>query len=114
MTDELAQRYDTQVEVLFNGAANATRRQALPPLWEVFAGRDQRRLSFSTLAAGRAAFSISSNRPGLGCPRSASFRFDGAWKALEPHGAVLASYITPKAIAASSHDRREHVLQRCR
>src|ERR1700730_201195 len=44
----------------------------------------------------------------------ASFRFDGAWKALEPHGAVLASYITPKAIAASSHDRREHVLQRCR
>ena len=44
----------------------------------------------------------------------ASFRFDGAWKALEPHGAVLASYITPKAIPASSHDRREHVLQRCR
>jgi len=43
-----------------------------------------------------------------------SFRFDGAWKALEPHGAVLASYITPKAIAASSHDRRQHVLQRCR
>ena len=30
----------------------------------------------------------------------ASFRFDGAWKALEPHGAVLASFITPKAIAA--------------
>jgi phosphohistidine phosphatase len=29
----------------------------------------------------------------------ASFRFDGAWKALEPHGAVLASFITPKAIA---------------
>ena len=44
----------------------------------------------------------------------ASFRFDGAWKALEPHGAVLASYITPKAIAASSNDRREHDVQRCR
>jgi phosphohistidine phosphatase len=29
----------------------------------------------------------------------ASFRFDGAWKALEPHGAVLASFITPKAVA---------------
>ena len=28
----------------------------------------------------------------------ASFRFDGAWKALEPHGAMLASFITPKAI----------------
>ena len=26
----------------------------------------------------------------------ASFRFDGAWKALEPHGALLASFITPK------------------
>jgi phosphohistidine phosphatase len=29
----------------------------------------------------------------------ASFRFDGAWKALEPHGAALVSFITPKAIA---------------
>jgi phosphohistidine phosphatase len=44
----------------------------------------------------------------------ASFRYDGAWKALEPYGAVLTSYTTPKAIAASSNDRREHVLQRCR
>src|SRR5205807_2443860 len=32
MTDDSARRYDTQVEVLFNGTANATRRQALPPL----------------------------------------------------------------------------------
>jgi hypothetical protein len=30
MTDDSAKRYDTQVEVLFNGTANATRRQALP------------------------------------------------------------------------------------
>src|SRR5205807_672867 len=30
MTDESAQLYDTQVEVLFSGAANATRRQAIP------------------------------------------------------------------------------------
>jgi phosphohistidine phosphatase len=29
----------------------------------------------------------------------ARFRFDGAWKALEPHGAVLTSFITPKTIA---------------
>jgi phosphohistidine phosphatase len=29
----------------------------------------------------------------------ASFRYDGAWKALEPHGAVLVSFKTPKAIA---------------
>ena len=40
MTDDLAQRYETQVKVLFNGTANATRRQALPQLHEVFAGRD--------------------------------------------------------------------------
>jgi hypothetical protein len=33
----------------------------------------------------------------------ASFRFDGAWKALEPRGAVLASYITPKAIAVTGY-----------
>jgi phosphohistidine phosphatase len=44
----------------------------------------------------------------------ASFRFDGAWKALAPQGALLASFITPKSIAELSHDRREHVLQRCR
>src|SRR5262249_6742713 len=29
LTEDSAQRYDTQVEVLFNGSANATRRQAL-------------------------------------------------------------------------------------
>ncbi|MGO9723016.1 MAG: SixA phosphatase family protein [Methylocella sp.] len=44
----------------------------------------------------------------------ASFRFDGAWKALEPHGALLVSFITPKSIAEFLHDRREQVLQRCR
>src|SRR5258707_13769760 len=38
MTDDSAKRYDTQVEVLFNWTANATRRQALPQLHEVFAG----------------------------------------------------------------------------
>ncbi len=56
MTDESAQRYDTQVEVLFIGAANATRRQALPPLREVFAGRDQRRLSLLDVGCGTGRF----------------------------------------------------------
>ena len=37
MTDNSAELYDTQVEVLFNGSANAIRRQALPQLHEVFA-----------------------------------------------------------------------------
>src|SRR5258708_28529036 len=42
MTHESPQRYDTQVEVLLNGTSNATRRQALRPLHEVFSGSDQR------------------------------------------------------------------------
>jgi ubiquinone/menaquinone biosynthesis C-methylase UbiE len=52
MTHESAQRYDTQVEVLLNGTANAIRRQALPPLHEVFAGRDQRRLRLLDAGCG--------------------------------------------------------------
>jgi ubiquinone/menaquinone biosynthesis C-methylase UbiE len=56
MTDESARRYDTQVEVLFNGAANAIRRQALPPLREVFAGRDQRSLSLLDAGCGTGRF----------------------------------------------------------
>jgi ubiquinone/menaquinone biosynthesis C-methylase UbiE len=52
MTPESAQRYDTQVEVLLHGTANATRRQALPPLLEVFAGRDQRRLRLLDVGCG--------------------------------------------------------------
>jgi ubiquinone/menaquinone biosynthesis C-methylase UbiE len=56
MTRDSAQRYDTQVEVLFNGTANATRRQALPPLHEVFAGRDQRRLRLLDVGCGTGRF----------------------------------------------------------
>jgi ubiquinone/menaquinone biosynthesis C-methylase UbiE len=52
MTDESASRYDTQVEVLFNGTANAIRRQALPQLREVFARRDQRKLRLLDLGCG--------------------------------------------------------------
>lgn len=56
MTPESAQRYDTQVEVLFKGTANAIRRQALPPLQEVFAGRDQRRLRLLDVGCGTGRF----------------------------------------------------------
>ena len=54
MTDELASQ--PQVEVLFNGTANATRRQALPPLHEVFAGRDQRKLRLLDIGCGTGRF----------------------------------------------------------
>jgi ubiquinone/menaquinone biosynthesis C-methylase UbiE len=56
MTAESAQRYDTQVEVLFNGSANAIRRQALPPLAELFARRDQRRLRLLDVGCGTGRF----------------------------------------------------------
>lgn len=56
MTDDSARRCDTQVEVLFNGTANATRRQALPQLHEVFAGRDQRRLRLLDVGCGTGRF----------------------------------------------------------
>jgi ubiquinone/menaquinone biosynthesis C-methylase UbiE len=56
LTDESADRYDTQVEVLFRGTANAMRRQALPPLAEVFAGRDQRKLRLIDIGCGTGRF----------------------------------------------------------
>jgi ubiquinone/menaquinone biosynthesis C-methylase UbiE len=56
MTQESAQRYDTQVEILFKETANAIRRQALPPLHEILAGRDQRRLRFLDVGCGTGRF----------------------------------------------------------
>src|SRR5438876_1561252 len=56
LTEDSAQRYDIQVEVLFNGSANATRRQALVPLYEIFAGRDQRRLKLLDVGCGTGRF----------------------------------------------------------
>jgi ubiquinone/menaquinone biosynthesis C-methylase UbiE len=56
LTEESADRYDTQVEVLFKGTANAMRRQALPPLAEIVAGRDQRTLRLIDLGCGTGRF----------------------------------------------------------
>jgi ubiquinone/menaquinone biosynthesis C-methylase UbiE len=56
MTEDSAQRYDTQVEVFFTGTANAMRRQALPPLHEVFAQRDQRQLRLLDVGCGTGRF----------------------------------------------------------
>jgi ubiquinone/menaquinone biosynthesis C-methylase UbiE len=56
LTEESADRYDTQVEVLFKGTANAMRRQALPPLAEAFAGLDQRKLRLVDIGCGTGRF----------------------------------------------------------
>ena len=56
MTDDSAERYDTQVEVLFKGTANAMRRQALPQLFEVFSGHNQRALRLIDLGCGTGRF----------------------------------------------------------
>ncbi len=56
MTEDSARLYDTQVETLFYGSANVMRRQALPPLHEIFAGRDQRRLSLLDIGCGTGRF----------------------------------------------------------
>jgi ubiquinone/menaquinone biosynthesis C-methylase UbiE len=56
LTRNSAEIYDTQVEVLFNGSANAIRRQALPQLHEIFAGRDQRKLKVIEIGCGTGRF----------------------------------------------------------
>ena len=56
MTEESARLYDMQVEVLFSGAANAMRRQALVPIAEFLRGRDQRRVAFADIACGPGTF----------------------------------------------------------
>lgn len=56
MTEESARIYDMQVEVLFSGAANAMRRQALVPIAEALRGRDQRRVAYADIATGTGVF----------------------------------------------------------
>jgi ubiquinone/menaquinone biosynthesis C-methylase UbiE len=56
MTEESARLYDMQVEVLFSGAANAMRRQALVPMAEEIKGRDQRRIAYADIACGPGSF----------------------------------------------------------
>jgi len=56
MTDDSAERYDTQVEVRSTATGNAMRRQALPQLHEVFSGRDQRKLKLLDIGCGTGRF----------------------------------------------------------
>jgi ubiquinone/menaquinone biosynthesis C-methylase UbiE len=56
LTEESARLYDTQVEVLFSGTANAMRRQCLVPIAKFMHGRDQRQVSLVDVAAGTGRF----------------------------------------------------------
>lgn len=52
LSEESAELYDHQVEILFAGAANAMRRLILPPLKKHFANSDGRGLKFLELGSG--------------------------------------------------------------
>ncbi len=56
MSERSADLYDTQVEVLFLGSAAAMRRQALVPMADYLAQRDQRRLAYADIACGNGSF----------------------------------------------------------
>ncbi len=56
LSEDSARIYDTQVEVLFTGLADAMRRQVLVPLKEALAGRDQRAASLLDVATGTGRF----------------------------------------------------------
>ncbi|MBX3510485.1 MAG: class I SAM-dependent methyltransferase [Hyphomonadaceae bacterium] len=56
LTDESARLYDTQVEILFGGAADAMRRITLGALARAFRGRDQRKLHLLDAASGNGRF----------------------------------------------------------
>ena len=58
LTEESARLYDMQVEVLFSGAANAMRRQALVPMAEELRGRDQRGVAYADIACGPGSFLV--------------------------------------------------------
>jgi ubiquinone/menaquinone biosynthesis C-methylase UbiE len=56
LSEESAKLYDTQVEILFGGAADAMRRIALGSLARGLKGRDQRRVVYVDLACGNGRF----------------------------------------------------------
>jgi ubiquinone/menaquinone biosynthesis C-methylase UbiE len=56
LTDASARLYDTQVETLFMGAANAMRRQALAPLARHFRAVDQRGAALLDIGCGTGRF----------------------------------------------------------
>lgn len=78
MTEESARLYDMQVEVLFSGAANAMRRQALAPMAEELRSCDQRQVAYADIACGPGTFLDQARRafprlPALGIDLSEAY-----------------------------------------
>lgn len=73
MSEESARIYDIQVEVLFNGTANAMRRQVLVPLAGMIRGRDQRAMRLVDVGCGTGRFL---NAAAHAFPRLASLGID--------------------------------------
>ena len=67
LSEQSAQLYDLQVEVLFTGAADAMRRQALVPLAEYLRGKNTRAMSVLDIGCGtgRLLGFMRDNWPGL-------------------------------------------------
>ncbi len=67
LSEKSAKLYDFQVEVLFAGSADAMRRQALVPLAEMMAPRDQRATKLLDVACGTGSFlrTVKDNYPRL-------------------------------------------------
>ena len=94
LTEQSARLYDTQVEVLFQGSANAMRRQCLVPLAGFLRGKDQRRLRLLDAACGTGRFLrfVKEAFPRLaatGADLSAAY-LDEARRHLEPYAARFA------------------------
>ncbi len=78
LTEESAKLYDTQVEILFGGAADAMRRIALGSLARGIRGRDQRGVKFLDLGCGNGHFlrqvmAAFPRMPATGCDLSPAY-----------------------------------------
>jgi ubiquinone/menaquinone biosynthesis C-methylase UbiE len=56
LTEESAEIYDMQVDVLFSGSTNAMRRECLVPLYEWMKSKDQRKVHIADIACGTGRF----------------------------------------------------------
>lgn len=101
LTEDSAKLYDMQVEVLFTGAANAMRRQALVPLAEYMKDKDQRMMRLLDVACGTGRFLRFVKKT---YPRLNVTGLDLSKTYLEEAEAHLKKYSGVKTLAANAED----------